>query len=85
MIHLASFEFITCVLYCCLSKVDRSSGSTVTVMKRLKFTATARFVRLLFPPFQHPGGEQPTYKVGLYGCSDKGKTKGKAMKGKGKK
>ncbi|XP_078361522.1 venom prothrombin activator pseutarin-C non-catalytic subunit-like [Oculina patagonica] len=61
--------------------VDRSAGRTVTVMRRLKFTATARFVRVIFPPFQKPGGEQPVYKVELYGCLDDGNAKGKAKKG----
>ena len=51
-------------------------------MRRLKFTATARFVRVVLPPFQNPGGEQPVYKVELYGCPDDGKTNGKAKKGK---
>ena len=51
-------------------------------MKRLKFKAIARFVRVVFPPFQKPGGEQPVYKVELYGCPDDGKTKDKANKGK---
>ena len=61
-------------------KVDRSAGSTVTVIKIFKFTAIARFVRFVLPPFQKPGGEQPVYKVELYGCL--GKTNGKGKKGK---
>lgn len=63
-------------------KVDRSAGSTVTVIKIFKFTTTARFVRFVLPPFQNPGGEQPVYKVELYGCPDEGKTNGKGKKGK---
>ncbi|KAL9979550.1 hypothetical protein ACROYT_G017228 [Oculina patagonica] len=63
-----------------ITAVDRSADSTITIMKSLKFTATARFVRFVLPPFQKPGGEQPTYKVGLFGCPDDGKTKGKAKK-----
>ncbi|KAL9981343.1 hypothetical protein ACROYT_G010034 [Oculina patagonica] len=55
--------------------VDRSAGRTVTLMKRLKLTATARFVRVILPPFQKRRGEQPVYKVGLYGCLDNGITK----------
>lgn len=63
-------------------KVDRSAGSTLTVMKIFKFTATARFVRFVLPPFQETGKEQPVYKVELYGCPDEGKTNGKSKKGK---
>ena len=54
-------------------------------MKSLKFTATARFVRFVLPPFQNPGGEQPVYKVEVYGCQDDGKTERKAKKGEDKK
>ncbi|XP_078361523.1 uncharacterized protein LOC144645865 [Oculina patagonica] len=57
--------------------VDRSARSTVIIMKSLKFTATARFVRVVLPPFQKPGGEQPVYKVELYGCPADRITKGK--------
>ena len=60
-------------------KVDRSAGSTVTVIKIFKFTTIARFVRFVLPPFQKPGGEQPVYKVELYGCPEK--TNGKDKKG----
>lgn len=67
----------SCILT--LIKVDRSAGSTVTVIKIFKFTAIARFVRFVLPPFQKPGGEQPVYKVELYGCP--GKTNGKGKKG----
>ncbi|XP_078360937.1 uncharacterized protein LOC144645292 [Oculina patagonica] len=63
-----------------VTAVDPSAGSTVTVMKSLKFPATARFVRVILPPFQKPGGEQPVYKVELYGCPDDGITKGKVKK-----
>ena len=62
-------------------KVDRSAGSTLTVMKIYKFSATARFVRFVLPSFQKPGGEQPVYKAELYGCPDEGKTNGKGKKG----
>ena len=63
-------------------KVDRSAGSTVTVLKIFKFTATARFVRFVLPPFQpKPGEEQPAYKVEFYGCPDEGKTNGNGKKG----
>lgn len=71
-------------LYFYLVKVDRSAGSTVTVIKIFKFTATARFVRFVLPPFQKPGKEQPVYKVELYGCPDEEKTNGKSKKGKDK-
>lgn len=51
-------------------------------MKIFKFTATARFVRFVLPPFQETGKEQPIYKLELYGCPDEGKTNGKGKKGK---
>lgn len=51
-------------------------------MKRLKSTTIARFVRLVVPPFQNPGGDQPTYKAELYGCLDDAEARGKAKKGK---
>ena len=63
-------------------KVDRSAGSTVTVIKIFKFTAAARFVRFVLPPFQKPGEEKPVYKVELFGCLDEGKRSGNGKKGK---
>jgi len=68
-------------LYFHPDKVDRSAGSTVTVIKILKFTAIARFVRFVLPPFQKPGGKQPVYKVELYGCPEEKRANGKGKKG----
>ncbi|XP_022808682.1 discoidin domain-containing receptor 2-like isoform X1 [Stylophora pistillata] len=61
--------------YATETAVDRIDSYTVMVMKSLKFGASARFVRIVLPPFDKRmkiGKEMPGYKVELFRCSNNG-------------
>lgn len=70
--HHSRKEELSFVLF---EKVDRIDSYTVMVMKSLKFGASARFVRIVLPPFDKRmkiGKEMPGYKVELFRCSNNG-------------